>query len=115
MKDDVETLKTILKNCKNIDYDLTKCNDYTDFLDSDTIQRSCVFSMIQIGEFVKRLTDKFVSEHDEVNWSLIARYRDLLAHNYAKINPNALWQTITEDIPELEKSIEKMLSEQNDD
>ena len=106
MKDDVETLRTILKNCKNIDCDLTKCDDFTDFLESDTIQRSCAFSMIQIGEFVKRLTDEFVSKHDEISWSQIARYRDLLAHNYAVINPNALWQTITEDIPELEKSIE---------
>ena len=37
----------------------------------------------------------------QVPWRAAARMRDRLVHHYFDINLNILWQTITEDLPQL--------------
>ncbi len=36
-----------------------------------------------------------------IPWSDIAGMRDILAHQYDKVNLNTLWSVIQDDIPEL--------------
>ena len=36
-----------------------------------------------------------------VSWSAAARMRDRLVHHYFDINLDILWQTITQDLPQL--------------
>ncbi len=115
MKDNSEIIDVIIRYCEAIDEDLTLCNDIEDFLNSDCIQRSCSFSIIQIGEFVKRLSDEFTSSHNEINWSEIARYRDFITHNYVRIDKYALWNTITEDIPILERYLKSLKNDMEKD
>ena len=64
-----------------------------------------------IGEAVYMLTKEFRESHSDVNWRQIERMRHVLVHGYYTIDPESLWDTIQEDIPELKPWIEKYLEE----
>ena len=65
-----------------------------------------------IGEAVYMLTKEFRESHQEVNWRVIEKMRHVLVHGYYTIEPESLWDTIENDIPELKPWIEKYLAEQ---
>lgn len=64
-----------------------------------------------IGEAVYMLTKEFRDEHTEINWRAIEKMRHVLVHGYYTINPDDLWQTIEEDIPELKNNVDILLKE----
>lgn len=68
-----------------------------------------------IGEAVYMLTKEFRESHPDVDWRLIERMRHVLVHGYYTIDPESLWNTMEDDIPELKPWIEKYLSEMQTD
>ena len=63
-----------------------------------------------IGEAVYMLSTEFRDSHSDVNWRQIERMRHVLVHGYYTIDPESLWATIEDDIPELKPWIVKYLS-----
>jgi uncharacterized protein with HEPN domain len=62
-----------------------------------------------LGEAVKRLSPEFQQSHPEVNWSDIAKMRDLLVHAYHRVDWKVVWETVTTSIPETLDLIEKLV------
>jgi uncharacterized protein with HEPN domain len=58
-----------------------------------------------IGEAVKQLPASFRERHREIEWRQIAGFRDVLAHTYWRIDPDILWQTVSEDVPRLREQL----------
>jgi len=58
---------------------------------------------------VKRLSPEFQQSHLEVNWSDLAKMRDLLVHAYHRVDWNVVWETVTISIPETLRLIEKLI------
>lgn len=61
-----------------------------------------------IGEAVYKLTKEFRSQHPEIDWDVIEGMRHVLVHDYYKIKPEQLWDTIVNDIPQLRSCIEDL-------
>jgi uncharacterized protein with HEPN domain len=49
-----------------------------------------------------------------VNWSDIAKMRDLLVHAYHRVDWNIVWETVTTSIPETLRLIEKLVPPKNE-
>lgn len=64
-----------------------------------------------IGEAVYMLTKEFRECHTDVDWKQIERMRHVLVHGYYMVDPESLWDTIQNDIPELKPYIEQYLDE----
>lgn len=64
-----------------------------------------------IGEAVYMLTKEFRASHKECEWDVIEGMRHVLVHGYYTIEPEQLFETIQNDIPELRPVIEKYLKE----
>lgn len=64
-----------------------------------------------IGEAVYMLTKEFRNAHTEVDWRQIERMRHVLVHGYYTVDPESLWDTIQQDIPDLKPWIESYLKE----
>ncbi|MBQ7531340.1 MAG: DUF86 domain-containing protein [Paludibacteraceae bacterium] len=64
-----------------------------------------------IGEASNLLTAGFRDRHKEVDWRPIINMRSVLVHDYIHISKDLLWVTLTQDIPELKKHIERYYSE----
>ena len=67
-------------------------------LDTDEMLRLALTKLVEIvGEAAKQVTPSGRAELPDVPWSAAARTRDRLVHHYLDV----LWQTVTEDVPEL--------------
>jgi uncharacterized protein with HEPN domain len=84
---------------------LTKTNLATD----EEKQSAILYQVIVVGEATKRLSASFRSVHPQIPWKDIAGMRDILAHQYDRVNLATLWDVIQEDIPELIALIEPLL------
>jgi uncharacterized protein with HEPN domain len=62
-----------------------------------------------IGEAVKRLTDAFKSAHPDIPWSRIIAQRNIIAHEYDRVQIEKLWIVATESIPQLLVQVEPLI------
>ena len=67
-----------------------------------------------IGEAVKRLPESLCQQHPEVPWREIAGARDVLIHEYFRIDVRLAWEMVQKDIPDLAARIRKILRELED-
>jgi uncharacterized protein with HEPN domain len=66
-----------------------------------------------IGEVVKRLPNDLLAGHTHIPWRAIARFRDVLIHDYDEIDLDEVWLTIEQDLPPLLQAVESLLDELN--
>ncbi|HEY9740828.1 MAG TPA: DUF86 domain-containing protein [Coleofasciculaceae cyanobacterium] len=84
-------------------------------LESDVLRQSAILYQIAImGEATKRLSREFRQQHPEVPWDDVAGMRDIIAHQYDRLDLNIVWQVIQRNIPELLSMIRPLLPIQND-
>ena len=76
-----------------------------DFRDNEEKQSAILYQIIVMGEAAKRLSPEIRATTSHVPWKEIAGMRDILAHQYDRININTLWDVIQRDIVELEALI----------
>lgn len=75
--------------------------DYSQ-LEADLRSQSAVLYQITVmGEATKRLSREFREQHPEVPWSDIAGIRDIVAHQYDRIDLDIIFQVIQRNVPEL--------------
>ena len=67
--------------------------------------RQCQYAVIRclevIGEVSKRLSPETLNGFASIEWSAMARMRDMLIHSYGKVDLDEIWDTVNQDIPRL--------------
>ena len=67
--------------------------------------RQCQYAVIRclevIGEVSKRLSPEMRNRFGSIEWSSMARMRDMLIHSYGKVDLDECWDTVNHDIPRL--------------
>jgi len=73
--------------------------------ESFSADRECQYAVIRclevIGEVSKRLSPETLKRFSLVEWSAMARMRDMLIHSYGKVDLDDVWVTVSQDIPRL--------------
>ena len=72
-------------------------------------QSAILYQIIVMGEATKRLSPEFRTQYPQIPWREIAGMRDILAHQYDRINFNTLWDVINTEVPELLAVLEPLL------
>ena len=62
-----------------------------------------------ICEAAKNVSPAFREEHPEIPWRGMAGLRDRLVHHYFGVDYEAVWGTITEDLPTMEEKIRAVI------
>lgn len=82
-----------------------------DFYDDELLKRAVTRSLEIIGEASKRVNSDFRLKYNTVSWSEMAKMRDRIIHHYEGVDYEIVWNTITNDIPELYFRIEEILKQ----
>jgi uncharacterized protein with HEPN domain len=65
-------------------------------------------SLLDIVKAAQKILE-FRSQYPEIPWKEIAGMRDIVTHQYDRVNFNTLWDVIQNDIPEILIFIEPLL------
>jgi uncharacterized protein with HEPN domain len=77
---------------------------------ADWTKRYSVERAIEIiGEAAGRVSPDFQAVHSSIPWSKIKRQRNVLIHDYGKVNHELIWRVITQHIPELIVELEPLV------
>jgi len=80
-----------------------------DFLQDKKTITACAFSVSQIGELSKEISDATREKYNGIPWNAIRGMRNKIVHDYENIDLSVLWGTIEKSLPDLKIKLEKML------
>ncbi len=67
-----------------------------------------------IGEAVKRIPESLKEERPDIPWRRIAGLRDVLIHQYLRVDLEAVWAIVRDDLPEFKQAVAEILAEMQD-
>jgi uncharacterized protein with HEPN domain len=80
------------------------------FLDSRLIQDGVIRNLEVIGEATKNLSSELRESNPAIPWRQIAGMRDVLIHDYLKVNLGRVWRTVENDLPPLTAAVSTLLN-----
>lgn len=80
------------------------------FLASRLIQDGVIRNLEVIGEATKNLSSELRDANPAIPWRQIAGMRDVLIHDYLKVNVSRVWRTVITDFPPLQATVTRLLN-----
>ena len=104
---------SIKKMIEYIDKAIKYTKDYSfkEFISNEEKIDATVFSISQIGELVKNISEETMSRYDNIEWVVIKNLRNKIVHDYEGINLNLIWDIIKNDVVKLREDLLKILNE----
>ncbi len=78
-------------------------------MDSRLIQDGVIRNLMVIGEATKNLSAELRAANPEIPWRQIAAMRDVLIHDYLKVNLARVWRTVAMDLPPSQTTVHRLL------
>lgn len=85
-----------------------------DFLDDKKTITACAFTVSQIGELVKEISDETINKYSSIPWNSIKGMRNRIVHDYENVDLSVLWGTIKESLPDLKCKLKDIIINDND-
>lgn len=80
-----------------------------EFLDDGLVYSAVMHQFMVAGEAVKRISPEVRAERDEIDWSGIARFRDVLIHHYDRLDDDEVWRVIRDELPAVIAKLEALV------
>jgi uncharacterized protein with HEPN domain len=64
----------------------------------------------RIGEAVSRLSEEFITDQPQIEWRRIKGMRNIVTHEYARIDYEIVWNALALRIPEIAVFLRRILS-----
>ncbi|MEW6388122.1 MAG: DUF86 domain-containing protein [Thermodesulfobacteriota bacterium] len=95
---------------------LDRIKDYTAggreaFSQSKLIQDGVLRNLHTMSESTQRISDRLKASYPEVPWSDIAKFRNVLVHDYLEIDLKRIWDIVENDLPPLKRQVEAILQD----
>lgn len=88
--------------------------DARKFLEDKKTITACAFSVSQIGELVKQMSEDTINTYSDIPWNSIKGMRNRIVHNYENVDLSVLWGTIKESLPELKIKLAEIILNDTD-
>ena len=106
---EIDTLLDILDFAGKIESFTADISDADCFFKNELVFDAVLMNLVNIGESIARLSDEFITEHNEVPWQKIKNLRNIIAHDYLGIDAEEIWQIIKNRLPEFKDAVEDVL------
>lgn len=107
---DIQRVSDILHAIKLI-HSFVADVDWETFYKSDLFQSAVIHQFHIVGEASDKISLSTKTNHSNVPWRSIKSFRNLLVHEYFKIDAGELWATIKHDLPGLEEQMQHIFKE----
>ena len=84
------------------------------FLASTLVQDGVIRNLIVIGEAVKNLSSELRDAEAATPWRAIAGMRDVLIHDYLRVDLEQVWETVARDLPPLSVTVRVLIEQRSD-
>jgi uncharacterized protein with HEPN domain len=108
-RDEQERLRDIQDAIAAIHGHLDQAGETTAAKEDPLLHDALLFQFVVIGEAVKNLSPEARRSAPEIPWTDIAGLRDLIAHEYFRIDIHRVLEMVERDLPPLEQAVDRML------
>lgn len=85
-----------------------------EFLDDKKTITACAFTVSQIGELVKEISDDTIKKYEYIPWNSIKGMRNRIVHDYENVDLSVLWATINQSLPDLKDKLKEIILSESD-
>jgi uncharacterized protein with HEPN domain len=82
---------------------------WEEFVENRMVQHAVTKSPEILGEAAGRVSRDSREAHPDIPWSLMIGMRNRLVHEYFRIDLQAVWDTVSNDVPGLTRKIEPLV------
>lgn len=97
-------------SCKKIS-SYTRGLTFKEFTSEPKTIDAVVRNLEIIGEAVNKVPPEIRKETSEIPWNEIVGLRNKVIHEYFDVNIPIIWETVKDDIPNLQRQVKKVLKE----
>jgi uncharacterized protein with HEPN domain len=109
MRDDRQRLLDVQEAIANIEEYATRGKEI--FLRDRLIQVWFVHHLQIIGEAAAGLSRELRERNPDIPWGAAIAMRNMLVHEYFGIDLEEVWKAVTQDLPKLMRSVERILKD----
>ncbi|ASN81889.1 hypothetical protein DFI_13635 [Deinococcus ficus] len=80
----------------------------TTFLRDEQVQDAVLLNLLRLGETTKFIPQSVQDTHRQVPWACLRDIRNLIAHDYFRIDPALVWVTVREDLPAIRVALQAL-------
>jgi len=106
VRQDLERLEDILEAIEQIEKYLQQGKSA--FESDELIQVWMIHYLQIIGEAARSTSTELKQKYPDIPWVAIVGFRNLVVHEYFRVDLNVVWDVVENDLPELKRQIEKM-------
>lgn len=85
-----------------------------DFLNDKRTRQATIMSLLIIGEAATKVMAKYsddLSAFPQIEWRSMRGMRNRIAHGYADINLELVWDTVQTELTELRRSLDEIMQD----
>ena len=91
--------------------DILEGVDLATYMASLGLQEQVEVNMIHLGEAAARVSDEIKDAHPEIPWHEMVGMRNILTHEYFRVKPAVLFETVATQFKLLESQLDKLQGE----
>ncbi|MEM9955150.1 MAG: DUF86 domain-containing protein [Chloroflexota bacterium] len=103
-------MQDILDAIAKIEAYISEAN-YEEFLENTMLIDSVNMNLMIIGEATKNLSTEFQNQYTDVDWRNIAGLRNIITHEYFRLNLKLIWDVIENELPKLKEQVKEILED----
>lgn len=107
MRDDNERLQDIIEAIEQLEKYARQGK--TVFKQQELIQIWIIYHLQIIGEAARVISSPFKEKYPEIPWRDASDLRNLIIHEYFRVNLDIIWDIVQNDIPSLKQEIKAIL------
>ena len=109
---DAQVLEKIVKYCEEIEHAHREYHcDYETFCNNPTYRNAVALCLVQIGELTNKLSVEFRDTYTQIPWRAIRGMRNVVAHEYGKIDVETVWETVENGTQDLKRFCQQFMAQ----
>lgn len=113
MKDETR-LQHILFALSEIENYIASTESQEDFESNSMLVHACISQVEIIGEAASKISRLLKEENTGIDWGELVAFRNMLVHEYFRVDTGLLWDLVQMKMPKVEAQIQELFNQLTD-